>query len=206
MRPDDAKRIVEQGYDQIAEAYLAGKADLDFDTNTTGTSLGDLLARLPAGARVLDLGCGPGVPVTQCLAEKCETVGVDISARQLELARQHVPTAQFLKADMTAVEFAPGSFQAVVSYYAIIHVPREEQSALIARIYSWLRPGCYFLANWATEAWEAVDEFDGAPMWWSHYDPETSLGFLRDAGFVIVYDELRTDDEDTWRWVLARKP
>ncbi|HUG15101.1 MAG TPA: class I SAM-dependent methyltransferase, partial [Thermomicrobiales bacterium] len=122
----DPKLIVGAGYDAIAARYLntrrAGAADLEL--------LDDLAARLPDGASVLDLGCGAGVPVAQRLAGRLLVTGVDISAAQIALARQLVPDATFLQADMTALDFPDGAFDAVVSFYAIIHVPREEHPAL----------------------------------------------------------------------------
>ena len=113
-----------------------------------------------------------------------------------------------MQADMTEVDFAPETFDAVVSAYAIIHTPREEQPPLVGRIHRWLRPGGLFLANWAVTAWEG-EERDwlgwGAPMWWSHHDWDTNLVMLRDAGFAVDAAAAYTDGGETWRWVLARK-
>lgn len=200
---DEPKRLVEAGYDRIAEQYLAGK---DPEDPVTLAALEELAAGLPAGAAVLDLGCGAGVPVTQWLAARFAVTGVDISARQLELARAQVPGATFLQADMTALDFPPGTFDAVVSFYAIIHVPREEQAGLVGRIQRWLKPGGAFLALWALGEWEG-SEVDwqgwGAPMWWSHYDQATNLQMLRAAGFAIASADVRTTEGETWLWVRA---
>ena len=48
------------------------------------------------GAPVLELGCGGGGPVTQRLAARFKLTGVDVSAHQIELARERVPTAEFV--------------------------------------------------------------------------------------------------------------
>ena len=206
-RDDPApKQLVEAGYDRIAEHYLAGKGPPD----PALLELLEALARdLPDGAPVLDLGCGAGVPVTQWLARRFAATGVDLSARQLELARRHVPGATFRQADMTAVDFPPASFGAVAACYSIIHVPREEHPALAGRIARWLRPGGRFLANWAIAAWEG-EERDwlgwGAPMWWSHHDADTNLALLRRAGFTIERAEKLALSGETWLWVLARRP
>jgi hypothetical protein len=113
---------------------------------------------------------------------------VDVSARQLELASRHVPAAEFVKVDMTSLDFEPASFDA------------------------WLRPGGAFLATWALGAWEGEEEDWegwGAPMRWSHYDGETSLALLREAGFATLRAEARTTrgtrGDETWLWVLAQK-
>jgi cyclopropane fatty-acyl-phospholipid synthase-like methyltransferase len=202
---DEHKRLVEVGYDRMAEQYLAAK---DADDPTTLAALEALAVGLPEGAAVLDLGCGAGVPVTRWLAARFAVTGVDISARQLELARAQVPGATFIKADMAALDFPPGTFDAVVSFYAIIHVPREEQPGLLAKIHRWLTPGGAFLALWAMSAWEGTEadwEGWGAPMWWSHYDREANLQMLQAAGFAIASADVRTTHGETWLWVLARR-
>ncbi|HEY8598864.1 MAG TPA: methyltransferase domain-containing protein [Thermomicrobiales bacterium] len=201
----DHKRLVEQGYDRIAERYLASKGALGAETRVL---LEALTSDLATDAAVLDLGCGAGVPVTRWLAERFAVTGVDLSARQLALAREVVPGATFVQADMAAIDFPPASFAAVVSLYAIIHLPREEQPELLARIARWLAPGGRFLATWPLTAWEGEDrDWNGwgAPMWWSHHGAEENLTLLRDAGFSIERAETRTGGDETWLWVLARR-
>jgi cyclopropane fatty-acyl-phospholipid synthase-like methyltransferase len=135
-----------------------------------------------------------------------------VSARQLELARTNVPEGTFLKADMSEVDFGPETFDGVVAFHSIIHVPRTEHPALLEGIHSWLRPGGVFLATMTVTDYEGKDENWegwGAPMVWSHYDREANVAMLREAGFEIRYAEPRTGkgtgDTETWLWVLARK-
>ena len=70
-----------------------------------------LLDALPAGAAVLELGCGAGIPTTQRLAARFAVTGVDISARQIALARHNVPNATFMRADMTTLDFPTRLFR-----------------------------------------------------------------------------------------------
>jgi SAM-dependent methyltransferase len=203
MGRGEAKRLVERGYDRIAGDYLAGKAPLGAETEAL---LRGLTAGLGPEGRVLDLGCGAGVPVTQWLADRFRVTGVDLSAAQLALAREHMPGAALVRADMGTIAFAPGSFDAVVSCYAIIHLPREEHPALLASIARWLRPSGRFLATWAMGEWEGHEDDWlgwGAPMWWSHYDEATNLRLLREAGFTIEHAEQRVGAE-RWLWALCR--
>jgi 2-polyprenyl-3-methyl-5-hydroxy-6-metoxy-1,4-benzoquinol methylase len=204
------RRTVESGYDQMAEKYLATRDPYD---PLALTALEDLASFLPAAAVVLDLGCGAGVPVTCWLADRGFTVtGVDVSARQVELARTNVREGTFLKADMTELAFAPETFDAVVAFHSIIHVPRAEHPALLAGVYRWLKPGGVFLATMTVTDYEGRDEDWGgwgAPMVWSHYDSKANVAMLREAGFEIYYAEPRTGlgtgDAETWLWVLASK-
>src|SRR5688572_11157600 len=201
------KKLVESGYNHIAEPYLASKDPKD---EVLLSELEGLAEILPEEARVLELGCGAGVPATQWLvSRRFRVTAVDVSARQLELARLCVRNVTLVKADMLELRLPPESFDAVVSFYAIIHVPREEQRTLVGRIYSWLTPGGAFLANWATSEWEGTEENWegwGAPMWWSHFDADANLGMLRDVGFKIERAEVRETGGERWLWALALKP
>ncbi len=205
------RRTVESGYDQMAEQYLATKHPED---PLALGALEDLSSLLPSEAAVLDLGCGAGVPVTRWLADRGFAVtGVDVSAKQLELARTNVPEGTFLKADMTEVVFAPETFYAVVALHSIIHVPRTEHPTLLESIHRWLKLGGALLATMTVTAYEGRDEDWegwGAPMVWSHYDRDANVAKLRAAGFEIRYAEPRTggctgEETETCLWVLARK-
>lgn len=205
------RRTVESGYDRMAEQYLATK---DPEDPLALRALEDLASLLPSEATVLDLGCGAGVPVTRWLADRGFAVtGVDVSAKQLELARVHVPDGTFIKADMTEVLFGPETFDAVVAFHSIIHVPRTEHPALLECIRRCLRPGGALLATMTVADYEGREEDWegwGAPMVWSHYDRNANVAMLREAGFEIRYAEPRTDGgtgdkTETWLWVLASK-
>jgi ubiquinone/menaquinone biosynthesis C-methylase UbiE len=205
------KKLVESGYDRVAERYLATK---DADDPLALSALEEMVRGLRPGAAVLDLGCGAGIPATRWLAERGFVVtGVDFSEKQLGLARRLVFGATFLKADMTELTFDQSAFDAVVAFHSIIHVPREEHQALLGKIHRWLRPGGLFLTTLTVTDFDGGDadwEGWGAAMHWSHYDAGTNKKMLREAGFDILYAEPRTGGgtggaKETWLWVLAGK-
>lgn len=201
--------IVAAGYDRIAARYLAWSNEIKGDPRLA--FLDGLMARLPARPTVLDLGCGAGVPCTALLAEHGDVVGVDLSSGQLELARQNVPNARFIKAEMTTIELPPASFDGVTAFYSISHVPRAEQGPLFKRIATWLRPGGHFLASLGYGADDGtVEEWLGAPMFFSGNDPATNRRSLAEAGLDVVVDEAVTMEEPegpaTFQWLIAAKP
>jgi SAM-dependent methyltransferase len=169
-----------------------------------------LLAVLPGGATVVELGCGNGTAETRELARRTRLTGVDISEEQLSRARERVPEATFVEADLTAIEFEPESLDAVVAFYVFNHVPRELLPGTFARIHRWLRPGGHFLAALGagdTEGWHG--EWLGVPMFFSSFPPVTNTQLLREAGFALLRDEPVTITEPegpvTFHWVLARR-
>ncbi len=123
----DGKEIVKAGYNVIAKKYTGLRSDDTQDVQL----LEELVKRLPRGAKVLDAGCGSGVPITRFLAKFFDVTGVDFSQEQIRRARQLVPEATFLCEDLTKLAFADSSFDATCSYYAIIHVPREEHQEML---------------------------------------------------------------------------
>lgn len=202
----EPKDIVETGYDRIAERHLAWIDEIRGDPRLR--FLDDLLARLPEHPRILELGCGAGIPCTARLAERGAVVGVDISASQLELAREKVPTAQFIKADMSTLELPASGFDAVTAFYSIAHLPRGEHPALFRRIAAWLRPGGLFLASIGAGDTEGmVENWLGTPMYFSSHGAERNRGLLTEAGFTILVDENVTMQEpegpSTFQWVIA---
>jgi len=209
-RAVDPKEIVQQGYDRIAEQHLAWALDVREQERERYTAV--LLDALPDGARVLDLGCGAGLPTTRALASCFRVTGVDISARQIALARENVPGVQFIRADMTQLDLPPDSFDAVAAFYAMIHVPREEQPALLADIAAWLRPGGLLVMTMSSQATDAgyEDDWLGAPMFWSGYDGQANRRLVEEAGLHIVRAQDETAEEFgdpvTFLWIVAQKP
>ena len=132
--------------------------------------LDELTTRLPAGAKVLDAGCGAGLPISQMLSEKFEVTGVDFSEAQIELAKKNVPNATFICQDMTQLDFPENTFDGICSYYAIIHIPREEHQPLLANFHRMLKPGgVALLCLGAENVADDIDEnFLGTRMYWSH--------------------------------------
>jgi SAM-dependent methyltransferase len=65
---------------------------------------------------VLDLGCGEGRH-SRALCERWWTVGIDLSAALLRIARREMPNDPYVRADMRELPFAPGSFDLVVNLF-----------------------------------------------------------------------------------------
>ena len=205
----DPKQIVENGYDRIGEWYVKQAVESTREDRDRYTFL--LKDSLPVGAELLDLGCGAGIPTTRILAQRFVVTGVDISARQIERAQRNVPNARFHQGDMTELNFEPAAFDAVVGFFSIIHVPRNEHPRLFQKIASWLRPEGLFVAGLGATSLESGTDVDwhGAPMYWSHFDSATNKRLVEDAGLEVVSSEELTAELDgqhvTFCWVVARK-
>ena len=208
--PVDPKRIVAEGYDRMGSEFFAWNSERPPEVRRW--FLGEVLARLPAGTTVLELGCGPGTDATELSAER-RYVGVDLSCAQLTIAQQRVPVATFLLGDFTSMAFRPASFDGVVAFYVFMHVPQEELGPTFERIFRWLRPGGRLMLSLSTiEAEDRVEEWLDAPMFFARFTPQLSERLLREAGFHLEMSEVREEGVDDgygpvdFHWVIARKP
>lgn len=197
------------GYDRLASRYLEWTLGVDPVHRVTYQALA--LDHVAPGSTVVELGCGPGIPTGRLVAERHRLVGVDVSMAQLAQARQNVPSAHLIRGDMSRVEFRPESLAAVLAFYSLIHLPREEHGRVIASIHRWLRPDGVFVVNLvAGDNPGGYDEWiDGVQMFWSGFDAKTNVNLVRDAGFEILRDEVlmnfEDDQEVRFVWILARK-
>ena len=102
---------------------------------------------LPAGAHVLDVGCGTGasaLPAAQAVGPVGSVLGVDLAARLLERGRTKavnygLTNIEFRLGDMTALDYPDSHFDAVVSVFSIFFVPDME--GLVRELWRMVRPG-----------------------------------------------------------------
>ncbi|MGK5731800.1 class I SAM-dependent DNA methyltransferase [Streptomyces sp. URMC 124] len=148
-----------------------------------------LAAALPPGSRVLDLGCGTGLPTALQLADAGHhVVGVDLSAGMLELARQSVPKAEFHLADLADLRDGRlGSFDGVAAFFSLLMLPRTEIPHALRMLHGMLRPGG-LLALSMVEA--DVDDyaipFLGNTIRVSGYLRDELRQVVREAGFEVA--------------------
>jgi len=190
--PPDQVARVRAGYNLVSRAYRADTADETTQRRYAGW-LGEVRDRIPAGGDVLDLGCGNGIPASKWLSDNgFRVTGVDLSDTMIKRARALVPGATFLRGDVSdvrEVDFEAGTFDAVVSFYALIHLPVPDQSEVIARMARWLQPGGVFMATVGHTAWTGGEQDwlgAGADMWWSHPEAATYREWFGSAGLTIA--------------------
>jgi len=177
----DYKALVQRGYDRCAQEYNQARQD------EAQPELALLIKRLHQGARVLDIGCGAGVPIAQTLAQRFHVTGIDLSSKMIATAQSNVPEATFIQSDIMDAQFPKGHFDAAVSFYAIFHLPRQEHPELFRRIHSWLKGGGYFMGTVAqfNQSAYTEDDFFGETMYWSNFCLEDYQNLLTEIGFQL---------------------
>jgi len=196
----EKKEIVRKGYDEIAREYQANRQIFG-----NVEVLKEFFNYLPKSARILDAGCGAGVPCAKLLVQAgFEVVGVDFSASMLKMAKKSVPEASLIKEDMTKLGFRDNSFDGLVALYSIIHVPRDMHASLYQSFHRILKPDGIMLICLGSDEWEGEDEYFGARMFWSENNLEKALQMVKNAGIQIISGKHLVTGGERHYWILAR--
>lgn len=193
---------VKAGYNKAAKNYSSKFRD-QFGNEK---HLARLVEVLKQGASVLDVGCGAGKPIDNYLISKgMKVMGIDISEVQIELAKSSVPEATYEVRDMSELQENEYQVNAVVSFYAIFHTPREKHIDLLKKFKSFLKDEGYLLVTMGATAWEGKeDNFCGSEMYWSHYGAEKNKELIKEAGFEILFSEVDDAGGEKHLVILAK--
>jgi predicted TPR repeat methyltransferase len=174
------------GFDNIGERYDQAFPHKEGQVAAGEWLIGQLAER--GGRRVLDAGCGTGLPTARQLTQAGLAVtGIDISDVMLLLAGKNVPDAELHHLDLADVGASLGTFDGVVAFFSLLMVPRAEIAWVLGRFRDVLAPGG-LLALGMVEA--DVDDvpidFLGMPLRVSGYARDELTRVVADAGFEVL--------------------
>jgi ubiquinone/menaquinone biosynthesis C-methylase UbiE len=178
------RRAQAAAFDHIGERY-----DVAFPHKEGQLAAGEwLTGQLPVGARVLDAGCGTGLPtVRQLLEAGLSVTGVDISEVMLALARQHVPTADLRLLDLTEIGPELGHFDAAVAFFSLLMLPRAQIPAALARLHAVIVPGGLLAVGMVEADVDDVPiDFLGTPVRVTGYPRDELALVVETAGFEVL--------------------
>jgi SAM-dependent methyltransferase len=181
------RAAIRRAWDALAEPYARTRDPDGPDAALIGSELD-----LPPDARALDLGCGDGARTLANLPPA--SVGLDVSRRQCELARD--AGHRVVQGEMTRLPFADDAFDAVTAYHSVFHVPRAEHGAVYREVARVLRPGGRLLATVGSGRSESVRRGwlgTGESMLFSTPGPEATVDLLGEAGLSVVWQRRVSD-------------
>ncbi|KAF7897113.1 hypothetical protein EAF00_005341 [Botryotinia globosa] len=183
-------------YDSISEKYEKyypqDQGLLDF--------IRESLELLPGDAKVLDIGCGTGIPTSLAVTNSGRTLhGIDISPKMLERSRHNVPRGTFDLVSM--LDFTPREgvqYDGMFIVLSMLHFTREEIGKAIARWRDWVKgdgEGYIFIGTIAAE--DALRFEEGMLSDDKRYAENVPGKFMGDVNTNFLYTQLG------WKDVLA---
>lgn len=190
------------GYDALAELYdrrFPGPWQHPLDRH----SVDAFADGLPPGGTILDLGCGTGHVTVELAFRGFRTIGVDPSARMLEIARKRYPGQSWIAGDAHFPADAPavrdvGAVAGIMARFSLIHVPPAQVPGVLASWAEHTEPGCQILLVFQCllEPGGQAEEFDHvvAPAW--RWNPSALARALDQAGFAEQWRVVICPDEE----------
>lgn len=160
-----------------------------------------LVEALPPASRVLDFGCGTGMPTSrQLVTAGAEVVGVDMSTGMVKLARDNVPGATFHRADV--IDLRPGGrygprgprdvgvFDGITAFFSLLMLPRAEIPHALRTLRQLLRPaGLMALSMVEADVDDFTIPFLGNPIRVSGYLRDELRQVVTEAGFEVLGED-----------------
>ncbi|WP_406261177.1 class I SAM-dependent methyltransferase [Streptomyces nigra] len=184
MRHDDLRPPAAELFDALGADYEKAFAHAPAHLS----ALEWLAERLPREGRVLDVGSGTGRPTAAALVAAGHSVlGVDVSPVMVELASRQVPGAEFRHADIRELPLEEGSFDGICVFFSLLQMSRAEQTALVRRLASALRPGGHLvLATVPADVEDVEVVFMGRAIRATSFSEEGVLALVRDGGLTVL--------------------
>jgi len=199
------RQLVKQGYNkgEYKKFYNRESSKLErFDK----LMCDELLSRIKKSPDILDFGCGGGLPYDNYFVKnKSKLIGIDFSEKHILLAQRNVKSGKFFVGDFSKHKFKK-KFDAIISFFAIFHIPRAEHKKLFQKMNRLLKRGGHILITLGATPMKCDinPDFVGAPMAWSSFSVEKNKKLIQEAGFelLMAVEDYRTEKH---LWILAKK-
>lgn len=202
---------LKEAYNRIAEDWHRDHLADDWWKNGTD----DFIKELPAGARVLDVGCGSGVKSKYLTDHGFKVIGIDISEKLLEIAEREAPEAEFRVLSMTDLDSMPETFDGVFAQASLLHIPKKEAGDIVKKMARRLVTGGLLCIN-VKEAREGKPNEEilkeneygyEYERFFSYFTVEELERYLTDAGLKII-STLRNPNKSgktVWLQIIGKR-
>ena len=163
-------------------------------------------AALPAGAEVLDLGCGSGRPIAAWLiGQGFRLTGVDASPGLIARCRTAFPEHEWRLDDMRGLDLGR-RFDGVVAWFSAFHLTAEAQAAMAAVYARHLQPGGVLMFIGGPERGVAMGTWMDEPLYHASLEPAEYRAGLEQAGLIDIEESALTprDHESARVWTARR--
>jgi SAM-dependent methyltransferase len=185
--------------DLIADHYerhaLAWDADRRAAAWIDECWIGRFIELLPARAKVLDLGCGGGVPVAiRLAAHGFRVTGVDSSPTMISLCQSRMPDQDWMIGDMRSLALA-SRFNGILAWDSFFHLRPDDQRAMFPLFAAHAASGAMLMFNAGLAYGEAIGSYRGDPLYHASLDAAEYRNLLASAGFEVVEHSINDPQE-----------
>jgi SAM-dependent methyltransferase len=189
-------------YDRRADDFLAGTRDHDVSQNIQ--ALVSHIQGTPPFT-ILDFGCGPGRDLRAFTELGHTAIGLDGSARFVEMAREQ--GYEVLQQNFLALHLPDGTFDGIFANASLFHVPSQELPRVLSELHAALKPGGVLFSS--NPRGNNEEGWNGG-RYGAYHDFETWRGYLTEAGFEELTHYYRPPglprDRQPWLASVWRKP
>jgi SAM-dependent methyltransferase len=176
----------------VIEIYEHHAAEWEADRRLTAFAERDWLDRwidlLPAGGRVLDIGCGFGWPIADYLiGRELHVTGIDASPSMISRCREFLPNQQWRVADMRELDLQ-ATFDGIIAWDSFFHLSGSDQQSMFPIFRKHATPGCALLFTSGPTDGEALGKLYGETLYHASLAPDHYRTLLNDNGFVVRAD------------------
>jgi len=131
------------GYESVSAEFLARRGNGATRSHAIGVpEVRQWAKTLPPGCSVVDVGCGPGFPITVVLVEEgLQVFGVDAAPSFVSAFQRNLPGIPVVCESVLESSFFDRAFDAVLSIGLMFLLKAEQQHRLIRRFADILLPG-----------------------------------------------------------------
>ncbi len=168
----------------------------------------DFADNVIAQGKILDIGCGAGIPIATYLSERGFFItGIDFSEEMIAMALlSNIANTQFINCNFLDFETTE-KFNGVIAWDSLWHFPKDKQKSIYPKIGNLLKPGGYLIFTHGNIDGEHFDSMLGESFYYSSLSKDKVLDILSENGFEIIYAYEDFVEEKSHRAfvVLAKK-
>jgi len=170
------------------------------------------------GQKVLNIGCGYGWFEIDSVKRGVKSItGIELTDNDLNTALKHVnyDNVNFRVGSAIDLPFADNSYDTIVSWEVLEHIPKQTENKMFSEAYRVLKPGGHFYLSTPYRHFLS-NLFD--PAYWlighRHYSKEQIEHFAQQANFSInnltfgggIWELIAINNLYIAKWIFRRKP
>jgi ubiquinone/menaquinone biosynthesis C-methylase UbiE len=189
----DILKLNDDSYGKISEfyheTYKSEVEDKPFDKEFLN-SFGSYFSKK---SKVLDIGCGSSCQQGCYLYEQfgLQIFGIDISAKAVSLATKKYPHLSLSRMDMSKTDFEDLSFDGLLAFYSLIHIPFDKYSAVFSEWNRLLKPGGYLALTGHLGNQDGIKEYRDHEFYFRSFNENEIDKNLSNHGFKIISRQIR---------------